>query len=270
MNDHVSNDAHEAILKRVVEAAHQAGELIKRYQAGVAVDYKDGVEPVTAADLASDKLISQSLLGAYPDHRMLSEETAPADWTTAGFDGPLWVVDPIDGTASYARRHRYVSIAIALAIDGVVQLGVVHAPYLNETFTAIKGQGAHLNGTPIAASHPPSLDRAVVSTGFPHQKEDLAPLLDRIHRLLSGCQDIRRAASPALDIAWVGAGRLDGHTETLHPWDVAAAGLIATEAGAVRSHLGTVPTGIPVDLWGQAVLFAAPRIHGPLAELLSR
>jgi myo-inositol-1(or 4)-monophosphatase len=255
LNDSVSNDDLGAMLKRAVEVAHRTGELIVRYQADVAVDYKDGVEPVTAADLAADRLISQSLLAAFPAHRMLSEETAPADWITTDFDGPLWVVDPIDGTANYARGHRYVSIAIALAIDGVVQLGVVHAPYLDETFTAIKGEGAHLNGAPIAASQPVSLDRAVISTGFPHQ--------------LTGCQDIRRAASPALDIAWVGAGRLDGHTETLHPWDVAAAGLIATEAGAIRSHLSVVPTGIPVDLWGQDVLFASPRIHDPLTQLLS-
>jgi myo-inositol-1(or 4)-monophosphatase len=268
LNGHMSSDDPCSLLERAVDAVHQAGELIIRYQHDVDVDYKNAVEPVTAADLAADELIRQCLLRTFPTHRVLSEEAAEVDWDSAGFDGPLWVVDPIDGTANYARKHPYVSVAVALAIDGVVQLGVVHAPFLNETFTAIKGSGAHLNGAPIAVDRHVSLDRAVISTGFPHDKGDLEPLLDRVRKLLTGCQDIRRGASPALDIAWVAAGRLDGHTETLHPWDVAAAGLIATEAGAVRSHLSNVPEDIPTDLWGQDVLFASPSIHDGLIELL--
>lgn len=91
----------------------------------------------------------------------------------------------------------------------------------------------------------------------------------RVELLLRHCQDIRRAASPALDISWVGAGRLDAHSESLHPWDVAAAGLIACEAGASRSHLEPVPADMPPDLFGGGLLISAPSIHDRLRIVLT-
>jgi myo-inositol-1(or 4)-monophosphatase len=135
------------------------------------------------------------------------------------------------------------------------------------TYTAVRGCGARLNDGPIQPSAPPDLRHAVVSTGFPHHKGDLELLVDRVRRLLATCQDLRRASSPALDICYVAAGRLDAHTETLHPWDVAAAGLIAVEAGAIRSHLER--SDLPTDLAGAGFLVAAPTIHDALAEILN-
>ncbi|MCT9932162.1 inositol monophosphatase [Planotetraspora sp. A-T 1434] len=261
----------DRILDVAVRAAQDAGGLIRDYAAGdgIPVDYKGGFEPVTIADLAADGLIRDAVAAAFPGHRVLTEETAGPDWSRAGFDGPLWIVDPIDGTANYARGHRYVSVSIAYAEDGVVRAGVVHAPFLGETFTAVKGRGAFLNGTPIRVGAPESLKRSIVSTGFPHDKTDVEPLVERVRRLLIHCQDIMRGSSPALDIAWTACGRLDAHTEALFPWDVAAAGLIATEAGARRGSLLPVPDGIPPDLYGEAFIVAAPAIYDELVTLLS-
>ncbi|MGK4579920.1 inositol monophosphatase family protein [Kitasatospora sp. HPMI-4] len=261
----------DAVLAAAVEAAQAAGRVIVERQAtgGSALSYKQDVEPVTEADLLSDGVITRSLQRAFPLYGILSEETAASDgWESGDLSAPQWVVDPIDGTANYTRGHPYVSIAVAFVVDGFTQAGVVHAPFLGETFTAVAGRGAQLNGVPIRVSHPDGLLRAVVSTGFPHLKTDLDPLVQRITRLLTHCQDIRRAASPALDISWVGAGRLDAHTETLHPWDVAAASLIAREAGAVRSHLEPVPPHIPPDLFGGGYLVSSPAIHDELVDVL--
>ena len=102
------------------------------------------------------------------------------------------------------------------------------APFLQETYTAIRGAGAECNGRPIHVSSVSELRRALIGTGFPHDRSDLSQSIARVRRLLTSCQDIRRAGSPALDISWVAAGRLDGHCESLAPWDIAAAGLIAT------------------------------------------
>lgn len=245
-----------------VDVARRAGTVLTELSGRVGVEYKDGVEPVTEADRRSDTVIRQAVAARFPDHMVLSEES---DRDT-GFAGPVWVVDPVDGTANYARGHPYVAVSIAYAVDGVVQAGVVHAPFLGETYTAARGGGAFLNGVPIKPSAPPDLGHAVVSTGFPHHKGNLDPLMERVRRLLTHCQDVRRAASPALDICYVAAGRLDAHTETLHPWDVAAAGLIAVEAGAVRSHLEQ--SNVPPDLAGHGILVAAPTIHDGLATLL--
>jgi myo-inositol-1(or 4)-monophosphatase len=249
-------------LRCAIDLARQAGAVLADSRGRIGLEYKDGVEPLTDADRQSDKLITETIGKTFPQHRVLSEEGA----RIADFAGAVWVVDPVDGTANYARGHPYVSVSIALAVDGITQLGVVHAPLLGETYTAVRGRGARLNDRPIRPSEPPDLRHAVVSTGFPHHKDDLGPLVDRVRRLLENCQDIRRTASPALDICYVAAGRLDAHTETLHPWDVAAAGLIAVEAGALRSHLE--PSDLPADLAGAGFLVAAPTIHDALAELL--
>lgn len=266
----VTTQDKTGVLNRAGHIARGAGDLIRELQRRHAfqVEYKGGVEPVTTADVACDGYIREELAAAYPSHRVLSEETTGADWTTMDLSGPLWIVDPIDGTANFAHGHPYVNVSIAFAVDGVVQVGVVHAPFLNETYTAVKGEGARCNGTPIRVAPATELRRAVVGTGFPYQKPDLDPLVDRVRRLLTGCQDIRRACAPALDICYVGAGRLDAHTETLNPWDVAASGLIAVEAGARRSHLTPVSDGVPEDLCGEGIVVAAPGIHDDLVSLL--
>ncbi|GAA0375424.1 inositol monophosphatase [Acrocarpospora corrugata] len=261
-----------------VQIAHDAGRLLRGYALSgpATIDYPDGVEPVTKADLAADRLIGNALVSAFPRHRVQSEESGPID----GYDGPVWIVDPLDGTANFARGHRYVAVSLAYAVDGVVEAAVVHAPFLDETFTATRGGGAALNGTAIKVSVPESLRRAIVSTGFPHRRGEVDALVERVRRLLVSCQDIRRAAAPALDICWVAAGRLDAHTEDLRPWDVAAAGLVATEAGASRGHLPSLPgnppesgarhaCAVPPELCGEGFLVAAPSIYEELVSVLS-
>ncbi|GHE29920.1 inositol monophosphatase [Streptosporangium violaceochromogenes] len=263
--------ALQSVLGCAVSAAVAAGEAVARRwsEERPGVHYKNGVEPVSAADLLSDKIITRAIGRAFPGHRVMSEETVEGDWRDFDFSGPLWVIDPIDGTANYVRGHPHTAVSVAFAVDGEVRAGAVHAPFSRETFTAVKGQGARLNGRPITVATPADLARSVVSTGFPHLKDEIAPLVERVRRLLTHCADIRRSAAPTLDIAWVGAGRLDAHTETLFPWDVAAAALIATEAGAVRSHLTGPPPGVPADLFGEGVVVSAPSIHTALVELLS-
>lgn len=259
------------VLTCAVSAATAAGKAIMELRDAGKTDfsYKDGTEPVSRADLLADDIITRMIRHSFPEHTVFSEETTGVRRPQRTDSGPLWVIDPVDGTANYVRGNPHVAISIAFAVDGEVRAGVVHAPFMGETFTAVKDRGALLNGHPIAVAAPPGLARSVVSTGFPHRKGELAPLVERVRRLLANCEDIRRGSSPVLDIAWVGAGRLDAHTESLFPWDVAAAALIATEAGAVRSHLVDVPLDVPVDLFGEGVVVAAPSIHSDLVDLLS-
>ncbi len=92
--------------------------------------------------------------------------------------------------------------------------------------------------------------------------------MERVRRLVASCQDIRRTASPALDICYVAAGRLDAHCESLAPWDIAAAGLIATEAGALRTNLVAGNQSLPPRLRGEEFVVAAPGIFKQLCELI--
>jgi myo-inositol-1(or 4)-monophosphatase len=251
-------------------AARAAGGLLRRLRGTGAARArsKGGHEIVTDADLRADALIKEVLAARFPAHRVVSEESWDG-WQDGMFDGPVWVVDPMDGSANFAHDYPYVSVSVAFAVDGVVRAGAVHAPFLGRTFTAVKGGGARCDGHRLAAATTSALGDALVGTGFPHQRGQLDAVMDRVRRLVLNCRDVRRAGSPALDISLVAAGLLDAHTESLAPWDMAAAALIATEAGARRGNLLPEPFPLPPDLSGTGILVAAPGVYDALWALLA-
>lgn len=253
-----------------VNIAEEAGRMIiaARQDQNFAHRYKDhGRELVTDADVAVDTLISERLQEYFGNEARLSEELAP-DRDALGQEGPLWVIDPIDGTVNFAHGLAHVAVSIAWLLDGQVRIGVVHAPFLGETFTAIASQGAWRNDTPIQASQSDDLERSLVATGFPYRRDSRPPLMRRFAAVLSHCQDIRRNGSAALDLCDVACGRLDAYYESVSPWDFAAGWLIAREAGARTGHLYPCPTGIPEDLFGENLLVASQAIYAELGDLL--
>lgn len=244
-----------------------AGNLILSHRSSgrVVETLKDAGELVTSADLASDELIRNAIRECYPDHQILSEEDPHAPRQA---DGPLWVVDPVDGTVNYARGLPHFAVSVAVSVDGIVQAGSVRAPVAAESYSAALGHGARRNGHLLRASRCVSLSEALVSTGFPHDKRDLPPAQRRVWRLAEACRDVLRLSAPTLDICYVAAGQLDAHAESVAPWDIAAAGLIAREAGAVTGHVGAVPPDTSPELYGTEVVVAAPGIRIELMDLL--
>ena len=264
-----ATDIHK-LSEFAIQLAHQAGDIIReeRRHANYETSLKHNEELVTSADLHVDRFISDCILSVYPDHRILSEEGAN---DLANFDvnsGPLWVVDPIDGTVNFAYGHNQLAVSIAYFEQGVVKAGVVHAPFQNETFQAVREQGATLNQQPIKVSECFDFRQALIATGFPYHKRTMNQLITRLHAVLSECRDLRRIGSAALDICWVAAGRLDGYYESLSPWDFAAAQLIAMEAGARCGRLYPVPENIPEELFGDDVIVTSPAIYEQLTRLL--
>lgn len=255
----------DLLLEFAIATAVHAGGAIAA--AGSEVHFKADNSPVTAADLLSEALIREALQARFPTHAVVSEEDE-ASAALLGSVGPLWIVDPLDGSLNLLHRRPHVAVSIAFAVDGVVQVGVAHNPFGDETYSAIRGRGAFRNGTRIYASGQSELRRALIGTGLPHDRSDIDPVMRRLRALALGCQDIRRLGSPVLDICHVADGRLDGFCETLFPWDVAAAGLIAEEAEARRGHLGSVPETVFADLYGEEFLVASPGIFEGLAQLL--
>lgn len=254
-----------------VEIAELAGQEIReaRDQQRFERHYKKGTELVTEVDVAVDRLIAERLESHCPGEARLTEELSP-EREVLGRDGPLWVVDPIDGTVNFAQGLPHVAVSIAWARDGKVQLGVVHAPFLGETFTAIRGDGAFLNGKQIRTSLASRLERSLIATGFPYHHDGRAPLMRRLAAVMMHCQDMRRCGSAALDLCNVACGRLDAYYESVSPWDFAAGLLIAREAGARTGHLYPCPEGIPDDLYGENVVAASPNIYKALVDLLKR
>lgn len=252
------------------QIAREAGELIvrEREENRLRTDYKAQTELVTHADVMADELIAKAIRTRFPDHRILSEEASPDKSQAENLDTPLWIVDPIDGTVNYAYGHPQVAVSIAFADRGAVQVGLVHAPFAGETFRAVLGQGATLNGEAIHNSEADTPREALFATGFPYGKDELAPLIRRLDVMLHHCRDLRRIGSAALDICWVAAGRLDAYYETVSPWDFAAARVIALEAGARCGHFTPVPAGYPEDLWPKDLLICAPALFDRLQDLL--
>ena len=125
------------------------------------------------------------------------------------------------------------SISIALLDEGEPVLGVVHCPALGETFTALRGQGAHLNGQRIQVSSNSELSKSLLATGFPYYEfGKMQPYLDLLQVFMKGTQGLRRMGSAAIDLAYTACGRFDAFFEmNLSPWDIAAGMLLVKEAG---------------------------------------
>jgi len=258
------------ILSLAKEAALEAGQLIaqKRESGDIHQQYKDQQELVTSADVAADKLIIAKIKEKYPEHRILSEETYTDKSQAKDLSRPIWIIDPIDGTVNYAHGHFMVAVSIAFAVDGEVKVGMVHNPFLNETYSSIINQGSFLNGKKLDVSHQDSLRKSVIATGFPYDKSTVPAIMKRTEKVLMHCQDIRRLGSAAMDICWVANGRLDGYFESLSPWDFAAARLIAQEAGATCGHFTPIPDDTPACIHCDDLLITTPEIYQELDDLL--
>lgn len=215
---------------------------------------------VTASDRASERLIVAGLRHARPDDAVLGEEGT----SVAGTSGVRWVVDPLDGTTNFLYGLPAFAVSIAAEVDGVTEIGVVADVARGETFTAVRGGGAFLDGTPLRCNDAVDLATALVGTGFGYDADRRARQGQVVARVLPLVRDIRRVGAAALDLCWVAAGRLDAYYERgLQPWDLAAGALVAAEAGAVVGDLGG---GTPS---GEFTLATAPALFGPLCDVLT-
>lgn len=225
---------YKAILFDAVNMARQAGEiqlkLFRTKELNIATKQND-FDVVTTADKASERFIVDCINDLYPDHSILTEESG---LSLHGNHEWEWVIDPLDGTTNYSAGLPWFNVSIGIKHHDETVAGVVYAPRLGELFTAVKGEGATLNGMPISPSETPTLTKAVVATGFPYDKAvNPDNNLDNFKRIMPVVRGLRRLGSAALDICYVAAGFLDAYWEmNLNEWDVCAAMLIAHEAGA--------------------------------------
>lgn len=241
-HEFLENDREGGIMNSfldcAVQAAREAGTLQKeRYGTAFTIALKGEVDLVTEVDRASEAMIVSLLKDEFPDHNILAEENEYEH-----LDSPCtWIIDPLDGTTNYAHGFPWFAISIALEIGGVVTMGVIYQPLLDEMFTAVKGHGAFLNGRHIHVSDRQPLKSSLLATGFPYDRTmDNENNIGNFTRLTMASRGVRRAGAAALDLAYVAAGRLDGFWECkLKPWDVAAGALLVEEAGGrVTNYFG--------------------------------
>ena len=247
------------LLALALEAAAAAGELLLAGQAEVLTGLgtkTSATDMVSDLDRASEDLIARTILAARPGDAILGEERGLFG---PGTSGVQWVVDPLDGTTNYLYRFPAWAVSIAAEVDGTVVAGVVNDPVHRETFSAALGKGSWCNGEALSVAGPPSLDVALLGTGFGYDTDSRARQGTTLARILPLVRDVRRAGAAALDVCWVALGRLDVYYERgLQPWDWAAGMLVASEAGAV---VGQLDDGTKV--------VAPPHLYEPLVVLLT-
>jgi myo-inositol-1(or 4)-monophosphatase len=257
------------MLNVAIKAARAAGAIINRAALDVEairISQKQVNDFVTEIDHASEKVIIDTLLTAYPDHGILAEESGSTHGNPQA--DHIWIIDPLDGTTNFIHGFPVYCVSIALQVRGKIEQAVIYDPTRNDLFTATKGRGAFMNDRRLRVSKRIRLQECIVSTGFPFRKGDnFNQYLRMMGDVMQRTAGLRRPGSAALDLAYVAAGFTDGFFETgLSPWDVAAGSLLVTEAGGLIGNF----TGESDFLEQKECLAGAPRIYGQLVTLLGK
>ncbi len=229
-----------AMLNIARKAARDAGKFIAQSSERIdktVIEQKGAHDYVTEIDRRSESFIINTIQEAYPTHAILAEESGQSENTESS--EYQWVIDPLDGTTNFIHGIPQYAISIALMHNNKIELGLVYDPIKQEEFSAIRGQGAQLNGRRIRVSQIKNMKDALIGTGFPFREDQLAitdMYFEQAKRIAKETAGIRRAGSASLDLAYVAAGRLDAYWEYgLQTWDIAAGILLVQEAGGLVS-----------------------------------
>ncbi|MCL4562349.1 MAG: inositol monophosphatase [Chloroflexi bacterium] len=253
-------------LQDLVALARKAGEILRQgFGQQHQVTHKGLVDLVTEADHRSEEFLIGEIRRLFPGDAIVTEESG----RLPGNSGGRWYIDPLDGTVNYAHGLPFFSVSLAYAEDEQVIMAAVCDPLRQEIFSAERGRGAWLNDAPIRVSHAEELVQSLLATGFAYDTwNNPSNNLENYARFARLSQGVRRFGSAALDGCYLAAGRLDGYWEMkLEPWDVAACGLIAEEAGAtVTGYLGSPGYVDPPC----SILAANPVLHAKMLAVLRR
>jgi len=251
-------------LEFVTDTARHAGQILREmHRQHIEVKHKSVADLVTAADKAAEEYIISTILDKFPDHSIIAEESG----SHKADPDHQWYIDPLDGTLNFAHGMSFFSVSIGYAYKGVLELGAVYDPLLDEMFYAQRGKSAFLNGHHLQVSKTDELINSLLVTGFRFSLKDTKDSnFDNFVRFSHLTQGVRRLGSAALDLCYVAAGRLDGFWEVMiNTWDIAAGALIVLEAG-----------GVMTKMYGEAdfmadpvsILASNPLLHPKLLQVL--
>jgi len=227
---------------------------------------KSATDFVSVVDLAAEAAIRAVIAAQLPQASLLAEESAEHFDLAAISKGIVFVADPLDGTTNFLHGFPEYAVSVGVLNDGVLVAGVVINVPANEEFTAMRGAGAQLNGSPIHVSTIDTPTRALIGTGFPFKNpDDIAPYQAQMSRVMAGVSGVRRPGAAALDLASVACGRFDAFWENmLAPWDIAAGTLLVREAGGIVTDL----SGAPAAVGHTATVAGNPAMHRWLLNTL--
>jgi myo-inositol-1(or 4)-monophosphatase len=223
--------------------------------------YKGTNDLVSFVDQQAEAKLKHGLSQIFPEAGFIAEETS-STYEDIG-DGYYWVIDPLDGTTNFLHKLPIFAVSVGLIQFKQPILGLIYEPNRDELFTAVKGKGAQLNGSPIRVSLENSLSKSLLATGFPYYDFSYQDrYVDLLKELMRSSHGLRRMGAAAIDLAYTACGRFEGFFEAnLKPWDVAAGKIIIEEAGGMVTNFSG----------GQNVIFSGEIIGaGPIfAEFLA-
>ena len=225
-------DTH-TILNEIIVAAKECGQvMLQADRNNFGIKDKTGkANFVTAYDCKIQEMLQIKLAHILPEAEFLGEEEDCRINRKAEY---IFVVDPIDGTTNFIKDYHMSCVSIGLIRNGKRYLGVVHNPYLDETFSAISGEGAYMNGNAIHVSSDDLENGVVLFGSSPYNTELAKASFELAYEYFQKCLDIRRSGSAALDLCSIASGRAELYFELiLSPWDFAAGALIVEEAGGI-------------------------------------
>jgi myo-inositol-1(or 4)-monophosphatase len=215
---------------------------------------------VTETDYAAESAAMAVLRDHFPEHAILSEETAAATRS----DGWMWVIDPLDGTKNFSRGIPHFAFTLALCHDSEPVVALTEHPLLGDRFVAVAGKGTTLNGTPVTVGDASTVFDSVVALDMGYDAGRAARQLELAQHLWPGMQSLRISGSAALGFAYLAGGRWDIFVHSdLQPWDVAAGLILVREAGGVVTNRD----GTPATIESRAVVAATPGVHADFLRL---
>lgn len=259
---HDTRDFHMATC---VSCARAGGRVLMDYwgrQRDYAVREKGRNDFVTIVDREAETAIVRIVRERFPDHSILAEESPPSE----GRVGYRWYIDPLDGTTNFIHGYPLFAVSVGVSDPQGMRAAAVYDPLRDEMFTAARGHGAYLNGTPIRISSTETLSQSLLVTGIPFRSlARLDEYLASFRSFILGASGLRRDGSAALNLAYVACGRYEGFWEmSLSPWDIAAGSLIVREAGGVVADF----SGRDRYMESGDIIAANPHIHASMLRIV--
>ncbi|KAJ3594498.1 hypothetical protein NHX12_003805 [Muraenolepis orangiensis] len=257
-------DPWQDAMDHAVAVARRAGTLVRdAVQKDMKVMLKSSsVDLVTQTDQKVENLIIQSVTEKFPTHCFIGEESVAAGEACLLTDQPTWIVDPVDGTTNFVHGYPFVAVSIGFTVNKQLEFGVVYSCLEDKMYTGRKGRGSFCNGLSLQVSSQKDITQSMVATEFGSNRDP--EVVDKIfcsmRRILClPVHGMRGAGSAALNMCHVAAGSVEVYYETgIHCWDVAAAGVIVTEAGGLLMDVD----GGPFDLMSRRVVAVNCQIIG--------
>jgi|SRR3989344_318457 len=250
-----------------VDIAQHAGELLRaRFASGeFTMRLKGVVDLVTQADEEVDAFLRAEIAKKYPTGQLLTEETAPKEYSHLKSAESLWVIDPLDGTTNFSRGSPHFSVSIALVEKGITQMAVVHVPMTGDMYSAqANKEFAFLNGNPIHVSETSDVKQSIFAFDWPYDFVKRAEIVQLLGIFNSKVRALKCMGSAVADLASLARGQIDVYMHAgLKPWDVAASSLLIQKAG------GTITTkdGCEWDVFQPDILATNGFLHATILEI---